>query len=111
MRNLQKDVLQFVKRVDRRKCNNRQKVLLSLLLRDEMWIPRTTIRIPNVGSRLRDLRKDEFGRFGIECATARNLFGTGNYRPSEVTPQPTYYRIRPETITLDALKRALKGVM
>jgi len=99
----------LVNRINRRKLtNNTQRALLSLLIRKGQWMSRTTLRMPNVGSRIRDLRKSEFGAFKVDCVNANKL---SRKRGSKITTRPTYYRLDPKSITLKALKRAFKGVI
>jgi len=104
-----KEVTRLVNRINRRKLrNNAQRALLSLLMRNGEWMARTTLRMPNVGSRFRDLRKLEFGGFKVECVTATKINRT---RPSKITSRPTYYRVVPKSVSVHALKQAFKGVI
>ena len=110
--NKAKDV---VSRINRRQLTNTQKVLLSLIKANtsDGWVARTALRVPNVGSRVRDLRKEKFGGFVVECTTAADLHRTSPKRcvNSVVTSQQTFYRIVPKTVTVTALKQILKGVV
>lgn len=110
MRTANKSASNLISRVDRSSLtNNTQKVLLALVNtpNQDGWVARTSLRVPSVGSRLRDLRKPQFGGFQVECASASEL----NKRPSSVTKQQTFYRIVPRSVTVSSLKRALKGVI
>lgn len=115
MRTLSRAGESMVARLKREQLrNNVQKVLLTLLMTStkDGWVARTAFRIPSVGSRLRDLRKMEFGGFAVECQRASALRQTGRrVKPSVVTTQQTYYRISPTSVTVAALKQALKGVV
>lgn len=102
---------QLVKKVDRRSLTNTQRVLFSLLRRNGEWMARTTLRIPNVGSRFRDLRKDKFGGFDVECVLAKDLKSQRRVRPSKLTNQQTFYRLNPQSVTTKSLMKALKGVI
>jgi hypothetical protein len=110
MRIANQSAAKIVRGVNRRTLNNNvQRVLLSLVStsNNDGWVARTALRIPSVGSRIRDLRKVEFGGFRVECVSATDL----NRRPSEVTSRQTYYRVVPSTVTVKALSQVLKGVI
>lgn len=93
----------------RRLVNNVQRVLFSLVkAENDGWVPRTSLRIPSVGARIRDLRKLEFGGFDIECRSANDLNKEGR---SVKTHRQTFYRIIPSSVTVSRLGRALKGVI
>ena len=73
--------------------NNTQKVGLRLLNADGQWIPRYRLnRVPSGTSRARDLRKEEFGGFPVECKSSEDL----NRKTSKKT---FYYRINPNKVT------------
>lgn len=73
--------------------NNTQRVGLRLLTADGDWIPRSRLaRIPSATSRIRDLRKEEFGGFQVECKSSDEL----NKKASKRT---YYYRINPNKVT------------
>lgn len=97
------NVKRMVKRVDRRELNNTQRVLVSLLTANG-WVARTSLRVPNVSARLRDLRKDEFGGFEVECATPEQL---GRENRSEVTRKQTYYRLNPSSVNMERVRACL----
>lgn len=73
--------------------NNTQKVGLRLLSARGEWLPRhrVTKRIPSATSRVRDLRKGEFGGFDVECKSSNDL----NRRTNKKT---YYYRINPNKV-------------
>lgn len=103
-----KQVQDVLRRVDRKQLrNNTQRVLLSLLTTDG-WVPRTVLRVPNAAARVRDLRKEEFGGFDVQCATPEDLMVEGR---SDVTDKQTFYRLDRNSVTLSAVKTALKGVV
>ncbi|KKN70826.1 hypothetical protein LCGC14_0427180 [marine sediment metagenome] len=111
MRTASKRAKEIVAGVSRRRLNNNtQRVLFSLVkaASNGGWVARTTLRVPSVGARIRDLRKPLFGGFEVECASATDLNRT---RPSSVTERQTFYRIVPGTVTVSALRQALKGVI
>ena len=103
-----KKVVAIVNKINRRKLtNNTQRVLHSLLTAKGGWISRTAFKVPSAGARLRDLRKNQFGGFVVECVSANNL---NKKRKSSVT-RPTYYRINPRSVTATSLEQAFKGVI
>ena len=103
-----KKVVAIVNKINRRKLtNNTQRVLHSLLTAKGGWVPRSAFRVPSPGSRLRDLRKNQFGGFVVECVSANDL----NKKRNISTTRPTYYRINPRTVTAASLEQAFKGVI
>ncbi|MAE87662.1 MAG: hypothetical protein CMB80_33320 [Flammeovirgaceae bacterium] len=110
MRTANENASSVVRRVDRRRlANNVQRVLLSLVKAGkDGWVPRTSLRVPSVGARIRDLRKSEFGGFEVECKTPSDLNKRGR---SVKTSRQTFYRIVPRSVTVARLGRALKGVI
>jgi hypothetical protein len=110
MRTANKHASKVVNKINRRKlANNVQRVLLSLVTAgNDGWVPRTSLRIPSVGARIRDLRKPEFGGFEVECKSANDLNKTSR---SVQTRRQTFYRIVPRSVTVTRLTRALKGVI
>lgn len=84
----------YLSQVDRRKfTNNNQKVLYRLLRADGKWVSGSELKrlAPSAGSRIRDLRKTQFGSFSVECLNATELGkrGDGN---------KFFYRIAPRTV-------------
>lgn len=83
-------------KVNRRSfTNNNQKVLFKLLNANGSWISGSELsRTVNfAGSRIRDLRKSQFGAFKVECkdAPALGKKGDGN---------SFFYRINPRTVKI-----------
>lgn len=103
-------VAQKVNKVNRRNLkSNTQKVFMRLVRADnDGWVARTSFGIPSVTSRIRDLRKSQYGSFIVQCASAEDLNKSGR---SKVTDCQTYYRIVPSSITEEGLNRILKGVI
>lgn len=98
------EISTVLSRVNRRNLtNNSQRALYRLLSADGEWVPRTQIRVPSVGSRVRDLRTPKFGQFQVECATSTDL--KRRVRDGRVL---TYYRIKPATVTQDQVTRAFR---
>lgn len=83
--------------------NNTQRVLVKLLTaeNEDGWVSRTSMRVPSATRRLRDLRLEEFGGFVVECKSV----GTQGRR------HQTFYRVRPESVTLSALRKIFKEVI
>ena len=110
MRTASTQVSNVVRGVNRRRLvNNVQKVFLSLVSAgNDGWVPRTALRVPSVGARLRDLRKQEFGGFTIECRSANEL---NKVSRSVKTNRQTFYRIVPRSVTGSRVGRVLKGVI
>lgn len=102
-------VRSMLDQIDRsRLTNNTQRVLFDLLNSKQEWVARTSIRVPSASARLRDLRKDEFGAFDVQCSSAADL-----NRPmkSTSTSQPTFYRLNPRTVTRGRVLKAFEGVI
>lgn len=105
--------------INRRKLkNNTQKVLLTLLTSKTEWVSRSSIRIPSVGARLRDLRKPQFGGFEVECASASKLGKRTRMRTQTVNSsaplervRPTYYRVNPSSVTVSRVAKVFEGVI
>jgi hypothetical protein len=73
--------------------NNTQRVGLRLLTADGEWLPRSSLtKIPSGTARARDLRKDEFGGFPVECKSSEDLKRKSSRRTF-------YYRINPNKVT------------
>lgn len=88
-----------LKNINRRALrNNTQRALLALLTSKRGWVARSSMKIPSVGARIRDLRKSEFGSFKIECANQTKAGVTSRVKPSDVKRQ-TFYRLSPESVT------------
>lgn len=101
-----KTLTRLISNIDRKNLkNNTQRVLFSLLTSKEDWVSRSSLRVPNVGSRLRDLRKKEFGAFDVECVTAADL------NRSNRSPRSTFYRLNPRSVTVARVHAVFEGVI
>lgn len=104
---LSKSVSTMVSSVSARDCvNNTQKALLALLRAadstSEGFVSRASMRIPNVGARIRSLRTAEFGGFTVECARGdRNT--QGGYS--------TYYRLDPSSVTAEKVRMVFGDIV
>lgn len=104
---MQENIKKLLASVNRRKLrNNTQRVLFALLTAEGEWVSRSSIRIPSVGARLRDLRKPQFGGFKVECVSASKL---GKRIPEN--RRPTYYRVNPNSVTLSRVSKVFEGVI
>jgi len=102
---ISKRTRQMVSSVDSRRIrNNTQRVLLALLRAEGEWVPRTTVRVANATSRMRELRRPEYGGFDVQVATASELGRPGGARR-------TYYRLNPRTITSDRIVTVLRDAV
>ncbi len=72
--------------------NNTQRAGYRLLNANGEWLPRSQLRIPSATSRIRDLRKEEFGGFAVECRSAEQL-------SRKASRNTFYYRINPNKVT------------
>lgn len=105
---MDKNIMNLVKRVNKRLLtNNTQRALLALLTADTEWVSRTSLRIPSVGARLRDLRKSQFGGFKVQCTTASKLAR----KTKGATSRQTFYRLDPATVTVNKVTKVLEGVI
>lgn len=123
---MQDDVKKLLASVNRRKLrNNTQKVLFALLTARNEWVSRSSIRVPSVGARLRDLRKPQFGGFQVECVSASKLgkrtqtrriarkgefVRQGDNSLNSVT-RSTYYRVNPNSVTVSRVAKVFEGVI
>ncbi len=106
---MQENVRNIVNRIDRRQLtNNTQRALLALLTSKDEWVSRSSIRVPSVGARLRDLRKPQFGAFKVECVSATRL--ERPVRRGTVTRQ-TFYRLNPNSVTVARVQKVFEGVI
>ena len=104
------DIKSFINKVDKRKFhNNLQRVMFSLLKREGGWLARTTLKVPNVGARLRDLRKDKFGNFNVECKSAKQLKKVKRVHKSKLTAHQTFYRLDLGSVSEDKLNRLFRN--
>lgn len=110
---MQREVKTLVSRISRRRLtNNTQRALFALLTANEEWVSRSSIRVPSVGARLRDLRKPQFGGFKVECASANRLERTEpTGRRTQNRTRQTFYRLNPNSITLAKVSKVFEGVV
>lgn len=105
---LSKSVTSIVNSINARDCqSNTQKALLALLRgavdeTSEGFVSRSTMRIPNVGARIRSLRTKDFGEFTIECVRGERN-SKGGYS--------THYRLDPRSVTADKVRMVFEGVV
>ncbi len=92
----------------RRLRNNTQKVLYSLLKAPGKWVARVSFRVPSTGSRLRDLRTEDFGGLPVKCARPKQL---PRKRFSVVTRQPTFYKLDLEHLTPEILDTVFSEIL
>ena len=99
-----KRVNKFVNKVTSLKAkNNTQKVLLKLLKAEGGWVSRSQLNTvsPSAPSRVRDLRKAQYGGIEVECASAKEL--------KRAAPRGTYYyRVNPRKVTQTQLSVAMR---
>lgn len=82
--------------------NNTQRAGIRLLSFNGEWVPRSQLRkIPSATSRIRDLRKDIFGAFDVECKSSAEL-------SKKLGKKTYYYRISPSKVTSEQLKTLFK---
>ena len=104
-----KNIGQFLKRVNASTLtNNTQRVLHRLLSARGSWVQATELHqavpaktLEATTARVRDLRKDEFGSFAVECKSARDLKRAGGVRTY-------FYRINPRNVTVRQVVSALR---
>lgn len=101
---MRREVRNLLDKINRRSLNNTQRVLLRLLNADGEWVSRTAIRIPSVGSRIRDLRKAEFGAFSVRCATASEL-------QRRAGGKATFYALDPRSVTGTRVRQAFRTAL
>jgi hypothetical protein len=93
---------QYVRSLNRRTfTKNVQRVLFNLLTSETNMVSRGSLRVPSATARLRDLRKDQYGAFQIDCLSSTDLGRTG-------TPT-TFYRLNTNNITLTQLRRVFES--
>jgi hypothetical protein len=111
-RTTSRKVLEFLAGRRRRSLKtNAQKALFSLLIADGDWVSRVSLRVPSVGSRIRELRTGKFGGFDIKCARGDNNRVFSRKRKSEITDQPTFYRLNPKSVTMSSLRKVFGEVI
>lgn len=87
--------------------NNTQRVLFAMLRSEQEWISRTSFRVPSASSRLRDLRKEEFGSFDLKCARPRDL----NRPVTARNRRSTFYKLNPRSVTRERILTVFEGVV
>lgn len=96
----------MLKNVNRRQFrNNTQRVAYRLLSANGEWISRRQLESTVGGavtSRVRDLRKAEFGGFQVQCASATELGKRGDHRSY-------FYRIPPRTVRKTQVETVFSG--
>ena len=93
-----------MKGVNRRTLtSNTQKAAYRLLSANGKWLSRNDLSrtIKSAAARVRDLRKEEFGGFDVECCSANELNKQGDHRSF-------YYRISPGTVTRGQVTKVFK---
>jgi hypothetical protein len=99
-----KDTVKNIKRSQIK--TNTQRVAHRLLTADGEWVSRSRLdTIPSVAARIRDLRKDQFGAFQVECKT-----NTALGRKTKTGERVYYYRIDPTSVTEVQVKKVFKLV-
>jgi hypothetical protein len=85
--------------------NNTQRVAHKLLSAEGQWLSRSQIAgkgITSVAARIRDLRKNQFGNFRVDCKSATQLGRRASKRGV------FYYRINPSTVTKKQVTKVFK---
>ena len=98
------DIKRTIKSINRRKLtNNTQKVALRLLSAEGSWVSRKVLErtISSASARVRDLRKEQFGGFNVECASASTLKRRGD-------KGAFYYRINPTSVNKSQISKIFK---
>ncbi len=98
------NVISTVKNINRRTLtNNTQKVAHVLLSANGEWVAGKQLgsRVKSATTRIRDLRKAQFGQFKVECASAQTLKKRGS-------TNDFYYRINPKRVTNKQVKTVFK---
>lgn len=82
--------------------SNVQRVAYRLLTANGQWVSsRQLARIPSATARVRDLRKQSYGAFQVECASAADL-------KRNVKGKVFYYRIVPSSVTPQNVSRVFE---
>lgn len=89
---MKKTIIKILNEVDRSTLTNTQKALIRLLKAEGEWVARTSMQIPSVTSRLRDLRKENYGGFAVQYSPAQKL-GRPRASRSHHNNIVTYYRL------------------
>lgn len=106
---MDRKIVNYVSKLRRQDfTNNVQRVLYTLLTTamvngSDGWVSRTAFRVPSAASRVRDLRKEQFGGFDVMCRSASSLGRRGD--------QHTFlYKINQRNLTLARVRRVFEGV-
>jgi len=86
----------------RRFTNNTQKALYKLLTSSDGWVKLSELRVPSPASRIRDLRKEKFGGFEINCRSAAELDKRGDQHTF-------YYKINQRNLTVGKVRRVFNN--
>lgn len=80
--------------------NNTQKVAYRLLNAEGSWVSRKQLErsVSSATARVRDLRKNQFGNFDVECASASSINKKGD-------KNTFFYRIHPKSVKKAQLDR------
>lgn len=83
--------------------NNTQNVARKLIMANGQWVSRKDLErvASSAAARARDLRKDEFGHFKVECKSATALKKSGNRTDY-------FYRIPPKSVTAQKVKTVFR---
>lgn len=100
---MRKYISKFVRRLNPRSfSNNRQKALYRLLTaKGDGWVRLNDFRVPSAGSRIRDLRKNDFGAFDVRCRSAADLGREGG-------THTFYYRLAQRNLTLEKIRNVFE---
>ena|ERR1700748_2484829 len=96
------NITQYVRSLNRRNFTNNVQRALFTLINSNGWVSRGSVRVPSATSRMRDLRKAEYGGFEVVCARSTDLGRTG-------TPT-TFYRLNTNNLSLAQVRRVFEGV-
>lgn len=98
---MRQEVVNYINGLDKKSfTNNTQKALYTLLssLEDnDGWVPLSKFRVNSAGSRIRDLRKNDYGGFNVVCRSASKLDRRGN-------KNTFYYKLIQKNVTVTKLK-------
>lgn len=105
---MKKSVSDFVKKINRSKLTtNTQRVLFTLLTAlyegEGGWVPLKKFYTSSAGSRIRDLRKSQYGQFDILCRSASKLERSGS-------GHTFYYKLAQRNLTAGQLRRVFGNI-
>lgn len=103
---MRQDVRNYVNSLNTRNfTNNNQRVLYTLVSSidegDGGWVSLNKFRVNSTGSRIRDLRKSEYGGFDVLCRSASKLERRGGQHTF-------YYKLGQRNLTVAKLRRVFK---